>query len=146
MNTKIALAAALAALVLAGCAKKEEAVQATQEAAADGLLDGLAIEPHLPARFTHLTVTRVYRGATYHITMDRTGHLLGRELTGKTVVLVGAMVPFSFVHSDALFNLGCAFIAVQAMPRGVYVTMNGKVFSWDDVRKNKAKSEFEPLN
>ncbi len=36
-------------------------------------LDGLAIEPHLPARFTHLTVTRVYRGATYHITMDHTG-------------------------------------------------------------------------
>ena len=35
MNAKIALAAALAALVLAGCAKKEEAVEATQEAAAD---------------------------------------------------------------------------------------------------------------
>src|SRR5512133_3755619 len=35
MNAKIALAAALAALALAGCAKKEEAVEATQEAAAD---------------------------------------------------------------------------------------------------------------
>ncbi|WP_179140350.1 hypothetical protein [Bifidobacterium adolescentis] len=52
-------------------------------------LDGLAIEPHLPARFTHLTVTRVYRGATYHITMDRTGQrsvaVDGRPLDGDTV-------------------------------------------------------------
>src|SRR5688500_2640157 len=33
MNAKIALAAALAALALAGCAKKEEPVEASQEAA-----------------------------------------------------------------------------------------------------------------
>ena len=52
-------------------------------------LAGLAIEPHLPAKFTHLTVTRVYRGATYHITMDRTGErsvsVDGQRLDGNTV-------------------------------------------------------------
>lgn len=78
-------------------------------------------------------------------TMDRTAHLLGREVSGKTVVLLGAMVPFSFVKSDALFNLGCAFSAVQLLPAGVWITMNGKVFAWDNVRKNKAKGEFETL-
>ena len=79
-------------------------------------------------------------------TMEHTARLLGRELEGKTVVLVGAMVPYSFVHSDALFNLGCAFSAVQLVPAGVYITMNGKVFPWDNVRKNRAKGEFEPLD
>ncbi|WP_461211020.1 asparaginase domain-containing protein [Desulfocurvus sp. DL9XJH121] len=78
-------------------------------------------------------------------TMDRTAHLLGRELAGKTAVLLGAMVPYSFVKSDALFNLGCAFSAVQLLPPGVYITMNGKIFAWDNVRKNKAKGEFETL-
>ena len=52
-------------------------------------LAGLAIEPHLPAKFTHLTVTRVYRGATYRITMDRTGErsvsVDGQRLDGNTV-------------------------------------------------------------
>ena len=52
-------------------------------------LDGLAIEPHLPAEFTHLTVTRVFRGTTYRITMDRTGQrsvsVNGERIDGSTV-------------------------------------------------------------
>jgi L-asparaginase len=70
---------------------------------------------------------------------------VGQAVTDKTVVFVGAMVPYSFVNSDALFNLGCAFTAVQVLPRGSYITMNGKVFQWDNVRKNRQKGEFEPL-
>jgi L-asparaginase len=44
-----------------------------------------------------------------------------------------------------LFNLGCAFSAVQALPQGVYITMNGMIFPWDKVRKNKESGEFEEL-
>jgi L-asparaginase len=78
-------------------------------------------------------------------TMPETAAVVGQAVTDKTVVFVGAMVPYSFVNSDALFNLGCAFTAVQVLPRGSYITMNGKVFQWDNVRKNRQKGEFEPL-
>jgi len=78
-------------------------------------------------------------------TMVETGRVLGNHVKGKTVVLVGAMIPYAFGVSDALFNLGCAFAAVQALQQGVYITMNGKIFSWDNVRKNKESGDFEKL-
>jgi L-asparaginase len=76
-------------------------------------------------------------------TMVETARFLGKNLKGKTVVLVGAMIPYAFGASDALFNLGCAFSAVQALQPGVYITMNGEIFLWDNVRKNKESGEFE---
>lgn len=78
-------------------------------------------------------------------TMVETGRVVGSHIKGKAIVLVGAMIPYTFGTSDALFNLGCAFAAVQALQRGVYLTMNGKIFRWDDVRKNKKSGEFENL-
>ncbi len=78
-------------------------------------------------------------------TMVETAGILGKNLKGKTVVLVGALVPYAFGASDALFNLGCAFSAVQVLPAGVYITMNGKIFPWDHVRKNRASGEFEEI-
>jgi L-asparaginase len=64
---------------------------------------------------------------------------------GKTIVLVGAMIPYAFGASDALFNLGCACAAVQALQPGVYITMNGKIFFWNNVRKNRESGEFEGI-
>lgn len=78
-------------------------------------------------------------------TMVETAKVLGQNLQGKTVVLLGAMIPYAFGGSDALFNLGAALTAVQLLPPGVYITMNGKVFSWDNVIKNKDRGEFESL-
>ncbi len=60
----------------------------------------------------------------------------------KTVVLLGAMVPYQFKQSDALFNLGCAMSAVQILKPGVYITMNGQVFDHKEVVKNRAIGEF----
>jgi len=76
-------------------------------------------------------------------TMVETARFLGQNVKGKTVVLVGAMIPYAFGASDALFNLGCAFAAVQALQPGVYITMNGRIFTWDNVRKNKESKDFE---
>ena len=53
-------------------------------------LDGLAIEPHLPAEYTDLMVTRVYRGVTYRITLKRTGE---RTLTVDGTPVDGTVVP-----------------------------------------------------
>ena len=78
-------------------------------------------------------------------TMEQTARYLGELNLQKTIVITGAMVPYKFGSSDGLFNLGSALAFVQTLPSGVYVAMNGKYFSWDNVRKNKEKGEFEKL-
>jgi L-asparaginase len=75
-------------------------------------------------------------------TMAETAAVLGRGLSGKTVVLTGAMRPYRFGSSDGLFNLGSALSFAQALPPGVYVAMNGLCFPWDDVRKDRRRGVF----
>ena len=76
-------------------------------------------------------------------TMVETAHEIAADLpSDKTVVLLGAMVPYQFKQSDALFNLGCAMSAVQILPAGVYITMNGQVFDYREVQKNRAIGQF----
>jgi len=69
--------------------------------------------------------------------------VLATEASNQTIVLVGAMVPYVFKHSDAMFNIGFALGALQTLPAGVYVAMNGKVFNWDAVVKNREAGAFE---
>ena len=76
-------------------------------------------------------------------TVAETAAVLGRKLSGKTIVLTGAMVPYQFGSSDGMFNLGTALAFVQTLPPGVYVAMNGQYFSWDSVRKNRKLGVFE---
>ena len=77
--------------------------------------------------------------------MVETAKVLGAAGLDKTIVLTGAMVPYSVAGSDALFNLGSAFQAVQLLPRGVWVSMNGRAFPWNGVKKNYEKGVFETL-
>ncbi len=77
-------------------------------------------------------------------TMVETAHYLAGVL-GKTVVLTGALTPALFKTTDALFNIGCALAAVQTLPAGVYIAMNGAIFPHDRVRKNLRKNKFEEL-
>jgi L-asparaginase len=76
-------------------------------------------------------------------TMEQTARILGPKITSKTVVLTGAMIPYKFGSSDGLFNLGAALAFVQSLPQGVYVAMNGKVFPWDNVTKDRKSGEFK---
>jgi L-asparaginase len=79
-------------------------------------------------------------------TMVETAAVLARDVSSKTVVLTGAMIPYKFGSSDGLFNLGSAFAFVQTLPHGVYIAMNGRCFRWDNVRKNRDRGVFEPLS
>lgn len=79
-------------------------------------------------------------------TMVETAKVLASEIKSKTIVLTGAMIPYAFDNSDALFNLGNALAFVQVLPSGIYIAMNGKYFSWDNVRKNKDIGEFEEIS
>ena len=78
-------------------------------------------------------------------TMAETAAVLAKETSNKTIVLTGAMIPYKFGSSDGLFNLGSALAFVQALPKGVYVAMNGRFFTWDNVRKNKQTGGFEEI-
>ena len=63
-------------------------------------------------------------------------------IAGKTIVLTGSLAPARFSESDAVFNVGMAFGAVQSLPDGVYVVMNGQVFKACEVRKDRTQNAF----
>jgi L-asparaginase len=76
-------------------------------------------------------------------TMRETAEVLGALPLAKTIVLTGAMIPYEIANSDALFNLGFAVGVARTLPAGVYVAMNGNVFPWNDVQKNRSAGVFE---
>ncbi|WP_312485969.1 asparaginase domain-containing protein [Massilia timonae] len=78
-------------------------------------------------------------------TMRETAAVLGAANLDQTIVLTGAMIPYSIANSDALFNLGFACGVAQTLPAGVYVAMNGQVFPWDNVAKNRSEGVFQQL-
>jgi L-asparaginase len=78
-------------------------------------------------------------------TMEQTAAVLGRAVHGKTIVLTGAMVPYTFGSSDGMFNLGTALAFVQTLEPGVYVAMNGRCFPWHSVTKNRERGVFEAV-
>jgi L-asparaginase len=65
-------------------------------------------------------------------------------IADKVIVLTGALNPARFQGSDAVFNIGTAVGAVQALAAGVYIAMNGRVWNPRKVRKNVAANRFEP--
>jgi L-asparaginase len=79
-------------------------------------------------------------------TMTMTAKVLAEAKLEKTIVLTGAMIPYKFGSSDGLFNVGGALAYAQALPKGVYVAMNGRYFNWDEVQKNKTTGVFEEIS
>ena len=78
-------------------------------------------------------------------TIVETAKLLSKSISNKIIILTGAMIPIKFGSSDGLFNLGSALSFVQVLEPGVYITMNGQYFYWDNVRKNKELGVFERI-
>lgn len=75
---------------------------------------------------------------------DTARYLALGDTKDKTIVLVGALVPYAFGNSsDGFFNLGAALAFVQLLPPGVYIAMNGQYHKWDEVRKNRRTGYFE---
>lgn len=78
-------------------------------------------------------------------TMSETATVLGTAGLPQTIVLTGAMIPYEIVNSDALFNFGFSCGVAQVLPAGVYVAMNGQIFNWDKVKKNRSAGVFESV-
>ena len=91
----------------------------------------IAAQPHRHVLVTHGTDTMV---DTARVLVD---------LPGKVIVLTGALNPARFQDSDAVFNIGCAVGAAQALPDGVYIAMNGRIWDPARVRKNRDANRFE---
>ena len=77
-------------------------------------------------------------------TMAETGRALA-GVAAKTIVLTGSMQPARFRSTDAIFNVGFALGALQSLPPGVYIAINGRIFDPQRVRKNRAEQRFEEL-
>ena len=78
-------------------------------------------------------------------TMTKTAVEVGKRKLSKTIVITGAMIPYKFGTSDGLFNIASALAYVQTLPAGVYIAMNGRVFEYDRVRKNRGTGVFEEI-
>ncbi len=64
----------------------------------------------------------------------------------KTIILFGAMLPYSVNNSDALFNFGFAFASIKCtLKDNIYIAMNGELFHYDAVVKNKILAKFMQL-
>jgi len=74
-------------------------------------------------------------------TMTHTARALS-EIPGKTIVLTGSLLPAHFKDSDAEFNIGSALGAMWSADPGVYIAMNGFIFSWRDVYKDRSEMQF----
>lgn len=91
----------------------------------------IAAQPQRHVLITHGTDTMVDTARALH------------DLPGRTIVLTGALNPARFRGSDAEFNIGTAVGAVQSLPPGVYIAMNGRVWDPARVRKNASANRFE---
>lgn len=69
-----------------------------------------------------------------------------RGIEDKVIVLTGAMEPAGFKTSDAVFNVGCAVAAVQCLDPGVYITIHGRIYAPDQIRKNRPAGRFEEIS
>ncbi|MBF0111325.1 MAG: asparaginase [Desulfamplus sp.] len=65
-----------------------------------------------------------------------------KEIKQKVIVITGAMEPACFKSSDASFNLGSAVAAVQTLPSGVYIAVNGRVFDPTKIKKDRNLKQF----
>lgn len=72
-------------------------------------------------------------------TLVETACYLGNRagnLATKRICLTGAMLPEKFVDTDAHFNMGVCFGALDVAMPGIYVCMNGRVREWSSVGRD----------
>lgn len=101
------------------------------EADRQHIQDAVLASPHRHILITHGTDT-----------MTETAAAL-RDIPDRVIVMTGALNPARFIDSDAMFNIGCAIGALQALPAGVWIVMNGQVWDPSKVRKNRQANRFE---
>jgi L-asparaginase len=64
------------------------------------------------------------------------------EIKDKIIVFFGALYPYEHRKTEAMFNLGAAIASCQLLRPGIYIVMNGRVFTYDKVKKNVEEAHF----
>lgn len=93
--------------------------------------------PHQKIIITHGTYT-----------MPDTARYLKANLKrdDQTIIITGSLIPIKgFAPSDGTFNLGYALAQVQTLKLGVYVCMNGRVFTPEEVLKIIQEGRFASI-
>jgi L-asparaginase len=94
------------------------------------IFDKIESEPNQHILVTHGTDTIIQTAKTL------------QPIQNKVIVLTGAVEPARSKSSDAPFNIGAAIAAVQLLPPGVYIVMNGRIFYPDRVVKDMDLNRF----
>lgn len=76
-------------------------------------------------------------------TMDVTAEYLADAELEKSIVLTGAMVPYSIDPVEATANLCSAYGFMSALKEeGIFIAMNGVIGPYDKVKKDRVKGRF----
>lgn len=76
-------------------------------------------------------------------TMDVSAAAIDAHRFEKTIVLTGAMVPFSIDPVEATANIALAIGFAKAAKPGVYIAMQGNVAPYQQMIKNRKLGKFE---
>lgn len=91
--------------------------------------------PEIKIIITHGTDTMV----------ETAQYLQTAKIPSKTIILTGAWQPSRLTESDAAFNLGSAVIALNTLPSGVYVVMQGRAMLADTCQYRSNFRQFVDL-
>lgn len=79
-------------------------------------------------------------------TMDITAKYLSEAKLKKSIIITGAMVPYSINPVEATANLTSAYGYINAIKEdGVYIAMNGVIGSYDKIKKDYKLGKFKLL-
>ena len=74
-------------------------------------------------------------------TMIATAKFLSK-IKDKVIIITGATKPEKFSDSDAEFNLGSAIGAMNNINPGIYISMKGMLYKYDEVKRDETSGKF----
>lgn len=101
------------------------------------LLNAILNSPHSHFLVTHGTFTMA----------ESAKYLLAHtdKLKSRTIVFVGSF-HLGLIDSDGPFNLGFAAASLSHLDNGIYIAMNGRIFSAGNVEKDLKQERFVTLS
>jgi L-asparaginase len=77
-------------------------------------------------------------------TMDITAEYIFNKIKDKTIILTGAMIPFSIDPIEATSNLSLAIGNIKLNNKNnIYIAMHGKVKKYNKIKKNRVLGVFQ---
>ncbi len=65
-----------------------------------------------------------------------------KDIKDKVIIFTGSFKPEKFTDSDASINVGVAIGAVNILKDGIYIAMNGSIYTCDKVMRDSKTGKF----